>query len=502
MTKPRLSLADRSVEYIRKNGLISEGDHILAAVSGGPDSVALLDIFSRLKDNLGISRISIAHFDHRLRGGESDADREFVERLASRYGYEFRDGSADVRDFSREKRVSLEMAARECRHSFLKKAAEAAGAHKTALGHTAEDQAEEVLLRLCRGVGPAGLRAMLPETTEGIIRPLLFARREEVLEYLRGRGLAYREDSSNFEPFCQRNSLRLRVFPILREVFHPGVAATIARYAELARDEESWWDHQVRESWESCAVVSEDGAALELQILRGLHPALVRRLLRHGIEKIRGNLSAIQAVHLEPLFDMAFREMPGKSIRLPGGIEAVQTGGKLLIRGLADPMFLARGNAHLSSRGRTAGFDSRSGGADVERKMGVQVPAPGHYRLGDLVFEIAVTGGPGRAVAPSGGEEAFMDADKVKWPLLIRFWEPGDRFVPLGMKGSKKLQDFFTDAKVPRARRWRVPILCDSDKICWIAGYRIDDRVRTGPETRAILAARLVHSASEESGDA
>jgi len=495
MTKPRQSLADRSVSYIRKNGLISKGDHVLAAVSGGPDSVALLDILSSQKDNLGIARITVAHFDHRLRGEESDADREFVKRLASALGMECRVGTADVRAFSREKKVSLEMAARDRRHSFLKETARIAGAARTALGHTADDQSEEVLLRLFRGVGPAGLQAMLPGTPEGIIRPLLFARREEVLEYLNGRGLAFREDSSNFEPFCRRNALRLRVFPILREVFHPGVAATIARCAELARDEESWWEHQVREAWETCAAVTKSGAEMDLQALRSLHPALVRRLLRRGIEEVRGNLAAIQAVHLEPLFDMAFREMPGKSIRIPGGIEAIQAGEKLLIGRLPD-------------RANAAGTDARTApgtGIPGTGGTGLQIPAPGRYRLGELEFELAVVEGrSGFRATAGGGEvfEAFMDADKVKWPLSVRFWEPGDRFIPLGMSGSKKLQDFFTDAKVARADRWRVPILCDPDKICWVAGYRMDDRVRTGPETRAVLVVRLMRPASGEGSDA
>lgn len=489
MTKPHQSLADRTVEYIRKNGLINQGDHVLIAVSGGPDSVALFDILSCRKVSLGMSRITVAHFDHRLRGEESDADRRFVENLACRYSVDFRWGTAEVRDLSREKKVSLEMAARDCRHSFLRMAAKAVGARKLALGHTADDQAEEVLLRLFRGVGPAGLKAMLPGTAEGIIRPLLFAQRQAILEYLRERGLDYREDSSNSEPFCRRNSLRLRVLPILRETFHPGVARTIARYADLARDEESWWDHQVRQLWGACAQIALNGFELDLDVLRGVHPALLRRLLRHGIEEIKGNLSAVHAVHIEPLFNMVFLEMPGKSVRLPGGIEAVQIAGKLLLRNLPEESISA-----------DESFGRSSGTAGAEKRE-LKIAEPGRYKFGVLWLEVAVLDGQAGGRPKLGGDEAFMDAGKVKWPLLVRFWEPGDRFIPLGMKGSKKLQDFFTDSKIPRASRWKIPILCDTEKICWIAGHRLDDRVKTGPGTRQVLAARLVHSVARENGD-
>ncbi len=178
------SLPARAAEYIRKNSLISNRDHILAAVSGGPDSVALLSIILNLKDALGIERITVIHFDHRLRGDESDGDREFVRALARSAGLNFRCGAADVRTVARSRKISVEMAARDCRHSFFTGTAAELNAGKIALGHTADDQAEEVILRILRGTGPAGIQAMSPATVEGIIRPLLFVTRDAVLEYL------------------------------------------------------------------------------------------------------------------------------------------------------------------------------------------------------------------------------------------------------------------------------------------------------------------------------
>jgi len=459
-------LPDRAAEYARKHSLFAEGDHVLAAVSGGPDSVALLDILIRLKAYFGLRLVTVAHFDHRLRAEESDEDREFVRELALQADLPFHCGTADVRAFSRSEKVSVEMAARTCRHAFFRETAARLGARKIALGHTASDQAEEVLLRIIRGTGPAGAKSMLPGTSGGIIRPLLFATREDILRHLDENHLDYRNDSSNAQPFCQRNLLRLEVLPILRRAFHPEVVRTISRYAELAREEDSWWDLQVLEAWKStCVEQALSCVALDLEKLRALHPALLRRLLRHAFEQVLGSLSGIQLVHLEPLLAMIPREKPGKSIRFPGRIEAKQTQGKLVIKKLADAeaLFLPEP---------------------------VEINGPGAVSFGLFVLRLDIS----EASHPPGEAPAdcvYMDADRISWPLRLRSWQPGDRFRQAGMKGSKKLQDFFTDSRVPKDERHVVPILCDREKICWVCGLRLDDRVKTGPETKRILIAKL-----------
>lgn len=467
MTKPSLALPDRVAGYIGKHGLIADGDCVLAAVSGGPDSVALLDVLARLRARLGIRQITVIHFDHRLRAEESDADRRFVEDLARRAGFGFHRGCADVRSVAARRKISIEMAARECRHSFFRNAARTLGASKIALGHTADDQAEEVLMRIVRGTGPAGLRGMLPLTPDGVARPLLFATREEILAHLEAHRLAFRIDSTNAAPFCQRNALRLEVFPLLRKAFHPAVVRTIARSAELALEEESWWDIRVREAWDSaCGERSEARLVFRVESIRGLHPALLRRLLRRALGELRGNLSGIHAAHLEPLLAMISRDREGKRILFPGGVEALLRGADLILR-RAEPDF-----------------------SPFSEIAPLAISGPGAYRFGPFVFQVNLCDGPppGKPAVP---ERAVLDSDRVRWPLSIRFWRPGDRFHPSGMRGSKKLQDYFTDAKIPREERHGIPILCDREKICWVAGRRVDDRTLPGPDTKAVVLVRF-----------
>jgi len=471
MTRASRPLTDRAAAYIRKHGLIRPGDRVLAAVSGGPDSVALLDILTHLKPELQAERISVVHFDHRLRGEDSDADREFARALARDAGMDFHCGWADVRATARERRISIEMAARECRHSFFRQTAQSMGANRIALGHTASDQAEEVLLRILRGTGPGGIQAMPPAVGGGVIRPLLFATREEILRHIHARGLEFREDLTNTEPFCQRNRLRLEVFPLLRDAFHPEIEKTIARYADLARDEDSWWRAEVERAWSGICEARETGRiALRLSGLRELHTALLRRVLRHALEAIRGDLSGIGMTHIEALAESVGSDKPGRSIRFPGGFEAIQRDGKLVLRKVPEDL---RGVAACGP---------------------IEIPGPGTYRIGPYRFEITVSESGPHESFPPRQNVAHMDAAGIKWPLLLRFRQPGDRFHPLGMAGSKKLQDFFTDLKIPRERREAIPLLCDREKICWVTGLRLDERVRPGPETRA----RVIAAASLE----
>lgn len=468
MTKIPPLLQDRVAEYIIKHGLISPGDHLLAAVSGGPDSVALLNILLSLKANLGIDRITVVHFNHRLRGSDSEADCEFARGLAKEACLDFRSESKDVRSFASKEKISIEMAARELRHSFFKRISRELNAQKTALGHTADDQAEEVLLRLLRGTGPAGIGAMPPGTPDGLIRPLLFATRDDILEYLSAGSIPYREDLSNSEPFCQRNLLRLQIFPLLREGFHHGISGTISRYAELAAEEQSWWAAQVQGVWKDlCSKQTEDRVELDRMKLKVLHPSLLRRILRHALLTVRGNLSGVGSVHLEPLMAALLADEGGKSVRFPGGVEGVQERDRLVI-GKIQPA--------------------------VSALETVSIPGPGTYLFGEHTLEIALL--DARIPSdPTGNSKnlVLMDDAKIRWPMELRPWRPGDRFRPLGMTGSKKLQDFFVDSGVPRAERHRIALLCDREKICWIAGLRMDDRVKVSAQTFTVVQARLIN---------
>lgn len=470
--------------FIERRGLISPGEHVLAAVSGGADSTALLHILHSLHSRIGYS-LTVIHFDHRLRGEASTKDRLFVEKLSGELGLAFYSGNGDIPAYRSEHKVSLEMAARALRHQFFREAMERLGGSRLALGHTASDQAEEVLLRLFRGAGPPGLAGMSPKTAPGIIRPLLEASRDEILGYIHRCGLSFREDASNNEEFCQRNFLRLRIFPLLAGRFHDKAAQVLGRHADLARDEEDYWATQVEANWrpregihgEPPATCLEEGfgrIVIDCAAINALHPALQRRMLRFAIERLLGSLQGFYSVHVEMLRELCSgsHTSSSSSAHLPRGMQAFRSGSSLALT-------------------------VNAASAPEEEFRPLLLTAPGVYHAPDFTLRIYVrerSKHSGELPASSGNAARndasciyMMDADQVNWPLTVRCWKPGDRFRPLGLHGSKKLQDFFTDLKIPRSARGRRPLLCDPEKICAVLGCRLDDRVKIGLETARLL---------------
>jgi len=453
----------RIIGFVRQQHLIESQNHILVAVSGGPDSVALLHTLVAVQDALEIKLLTVVHFNHRLRGDFSAQDEAFAHDLAGRVGLGFFSGQEDVRAYQAAHGLSLEMAARACRYSFFRKALAETGAQKLALGHTADDQAEELLLRLLRGTGPSGMAGMAARTQQGMIRPLLAVRRSEVLEYLKDLRLDFRQDASNLEPVCQRNALRLEILPLLKKHFHPQITQTLSRHAKLVQEEESYWELQIEATWPKvCLGETKSQASFSSAKLALLHPALLRRVFRRSIEKLTGNVLGFYAVHFELLTEWSFKGRSGKSIQLPHRIRAYQEGDRLIIST----------EDHFSSK-----------------PFCWTIPELGTHDFGLYKLNLSLKNRTSSDLPRASINTAWMDAEKIKWPLTVRSWQPGDRFQPLGLDGSKKLQDFFTDSKIERSRRGRIPLLCDTQKICWIMGYRLDERVRVSPETKQILVA-------------
>ncbi len=491
------------------------------AVSGGPDSVALLHALLSLKKVLSYQTLKVLHFDHQLRGQDSAKDRLFVLDLASHLSCEALVGFGDVRRVQSRQRVSLEMAARQCRREFFLDFLSRGEVHRVALGHTADDQAEEILLRLCRGTGPSGMQGMRPKTADGLVRPLLWAHRRDVLDYLKAKALPFRQDATNFKGFCQRNRVRLQVIPLLEEIFHPRIRETLCRHAEQVAQDEAYWESQVSQAWKQL-VCAQDTETVVLDVLkmRALPEALSTRVFRRALETM-GCSFGIFAVHIRMLEHLLRQSSSGREVKLPLGIRAMREGTTLMLTNRAPGTaflkpheFWAPGHylvqefqgeiyieqtillddllrtcpafeASRSARSHTRGGAWRN----IQEVEKLDPSMHGHQNVkegsGDVFFRLArfMDG----QLPMRDAFTAVMDADTLRWPLVVRSFEPGDRFRPLGTRGSKKLQDFFTDAKVPRRARRRVPLVCDQEKICWVVGHRLDDRVKVTERTQRIL---------------
>lgn len=463
----RLQFLDRIRETIRRHGMLVGGETVLVAVSGGPDSTALVHAMTALGREQRW-RLHVAHLDHGLRREAAD-DAAFVASMSQALGLEHHAASADARSLATREGLSLEDAARRLRYEFLTRIANDVGAAAIATGHTLDDQAETVLLRLLRGSGLDGLAGIPPvRQHDGIrvVRPLLEVTRDEVLAYLNEIGAGWREDATNQNREILRNRVRLVLLPAL-EGYNRDVRRTLARVAGLLHDEA-----EVLRSLAAPGIaktLSGDSGSVRVSrtSFARLPAALQRRALREAVQRVRGNLRGVRFVHIEGARQLVLEGEVGAWLPFPGGVRVTRV----------------------------------SGGAEVA--VGVPARTPSPYRLsvpGDVValdFGLHVSADTvvgDRLHAEVMGHDmplntVMMDADVITGELVIRGPKPGDRFAPLGMGGRTKLvADYLRDEGVPRHRRALTPVLTTTeDVIVWVVGMRASDIGRiSGTTKRAV----------------
>ncbi len=440
---------------------------ILAAVSGGQDSCALLHALNTLRQELLIE-LHAAHLHHGIRGEEADRDSQSVTQICRQLGVALSVEEADVPAFARRNKLSLQEAAREVRHAFLERTAHEIGAARIALGHTRDDHIETVLLNILRGTGIEGLQGLPP--VAGIrIRPLRNVSRQETAEYCREQGIAFVEDSSNRSLRYRRNRVRTELLPELETYYNPEVRSAILRLSEIAVQENDLLQKLAQERFEQvCVRQTQDQIALSAERLSAEHPALQRRIVRLAIQLLRGSLHEIE-------FSVIERCMTAIQCALEHGSVAGFTlpGQEMQAKVDSREMRLIRMAKQAPVR-------------SVLEKLSL----PGETRIEEWDLTIRCTE-MAAAACPDFSEQgltAHLDAEAVRPPLIIRSRQRGDRIDPLGMQGRhRKLQDIFTDRKVPLSERDRIPVIADSEGIVWVPGCALSERVRVHAETSRIL---------------
>ncbi|OFW08003.1 MAG: tRNA lysidine(34) synthetase TilS [Acidobacteria bacterium RIFCSPLOWO2_02_FULL_67_36] len=468
-----MSLPDRVLRTVRKYGLVERGGRVVAALSGGPDSVALVHLLRELQDRGELTVAGVAHFNHQLRGAEADADEAFCAALAADLGLAIEIGRGDVRAFALDEGRSIEDAARQVRYAFLNEAADRLDADVVAVGHSRDDQAETFLLRLLRGSGPRGLAAILPRAGR-IVRPLLDIPRADLREYLRGRAVAFREDATNADVSIPRNRVRHELLPYLERDFSPGIVEVLAREAAIARADEDRLQAEAIEAARS-SVSATTGAAGEPRVqidrtaLTSVHPALAVRVARLALGSL-GERGFIGFEHLERFLEFAREAGDGAVLSLPGRRAVI--------------------------RGRHVVLDvepNRKKTRKEQNSFRVLLSIPGEVtleRMGWAVSAERLDGDawPGRRWLARAAEVP-VSADALHLPLAVRCRRDGDRFRPLGLGGrAKKLQDFLVDRKIPRETRDLLPLVVDADdRIVWVVGQSIDEDFRVTEPSQGVL---------------
>ncbi len=464
-----LAFEHNLLKHVRQDGLLSPEDRVMVAVSGGPDSVALLQVLYAWRESLGLA-LAVVHLDHGLRGKESMDDAVFVKRLAQQLALPFFCKPLHVPHWLRERKgESVQAVARERRYACLRDVAGEWGATKVAVGHTQDDQTETVLMWMLRGAGLAGLSGMPARRHPDVIRPLLQVSRSELLRYLEKKECGFRVDSSNASPKYMRNRLRHELVPLLK-TFNPRVVSMLSRQAAVLREEHQYLDDAAKAMLESVT-------------------------MRHAKEWIVLSRARLLAVPV-PIQRRMIVQTAGNVRCQPGhlGFEAVDTILRHIVHGIS-------------------GSTTRFGHLDVMREYdevtfsGIPMDYERHVwpdmsRLRSFPWLIhwPVTGrtiegrvrDAGTVSIMGDDDTAWLDADRFCHDLVVRSWKPGDYFCPYGMGGRrKKIQDFFSDAKVRRTARHTVPLVVAPEGILWVGGYRADHRFRVTTETRRVAIVRM-----------
>jgi len=459
------TLEQTVADFLRGRRVIS-GKPLLVAVSGGPDSVCLLLILNSLRKELGL-KLHVAHLDHMLRGKESVGDAQYVLDLCHKLGVPVTIEQRNVRAYAKERRLTLEEAAREVRYAFLADVAESIGATTVVVGHTLDDHAETVLLHIVRGTGTRGLRGLQPlikRQSNGrsvtIIRPLIGVTRSETAAYCRRHRLQPRADTTNLSKKFLRNRVRLELLPLL-ETYNPRIVEALLRTARIAADDVELLEKEARRQWRRVARREGDAIILDKALMSKTAPGIQRALLRMALDEILGTLKDIEGRHIEEMLE-ALTKPAGKSIDLPYGLRFMVEHDRLVLTGEAEKL---------------------SPSPPLVGQHTIAVPGlteiPGWCITTEVLASAKGTGG-------SLLTEVF-DRDHIRGGLVVRPRHSGDRFQPLGMDEEKKVGRFMMDEHIPQAWRSRVPLVCDGDKVLWVVGYRIDERVKVTEATKRVL---------------
>jgi tRNA(Ile)-lysidine synthase len=443
-------LPHRLNQVIARHRLITDGESALIAVSGGVDSMVLLHALAELAPTHRW-KLTVAHFNHQLRGRDSDADERFVARAAKKLNLRFVSNRGDVKAFAAAQKLSIEMAARTLRHRFLAHTAERLGVCRAFLAHHADDQVELFFLRLLRGAGTQGLGGMEWSAVSSasrslkLLRPLLNETKVALLDFARTRKIKFREDATNYSPDILRNRMRQKLLPRLRRDFAPALDRAVLRSMELVRDEGDFV------TFEAAAWLRRKRRAA----FGALHVALQRRVIQLSLI---GHGVVPQFDHVEYL-----RTHVNKWLTVHASfVGRRRADGEIEMR----PVLAARFH---SGEARVA-LGTRAGQTACESAV--------------LMWNFL----RGHALPPPSAHTEFFDADTVGRSLVLRHWREGDRFQPIGMKRAVKLQDFFTNQKIPRARRHELLLgVTQHGEIFWVEGARIGERFKITPATRRIL---------------
>ncbi|KYO69286.1 tRNA lysidine(34) synthetase TilS [Thermovenabulum gondwanense] len=454
----KIGIKEKFLETIKKYDMIRTKDKIIIGLSGGPDSVCLLDLFCSIREEFQLE-VFAAHLNHCFRGRESDEDEEFAKALCEKYNVKFFSKRVNVPEIIEKTGLSPEDAARRVRYDFLFEIKEKLNADKIAVGHNMNDHEETVLMNIFRGTGTEGLIGIEPKRG-CLIRPLIEIERTNIEDYLKKHNIPYRIDSTNLKTEYYRNKIRLELIPYIKQKFCPHFSDAVKRLSDIVALDVSFIESIIENIYPSLVTEGENFIKLHIKPFEKQPTGARYRILRKVIGNILGELKDIEFNHIKSLDEFIIEQSPGKMVELPRGICGE--------KGYEEFYFYIKGQIKDFS------YVLNIPGEIYITEIGKKISA----ELLDRTTNFKLKATP---------LKVFVDYGKIRGNLIVRNRRPGDRFFPFGFKFSKKLQDFFVDQKIPSFERNLVPIVENEGKIVWVGGFRLDDRFKIDDNTTQIL---------------
>lgn len=455
---------------INKHGMINMDDIIVAGVSGGPDSMCMLHILIKLKKKYNLS-IFAAHLNHQFRGKEADNDAIYVRNICHEWGIPVFIKVFDVPAYAKETGLSAEEAGRDIRYQLYEEVVNKVGAKKIAVAHNMNDHIETIFINLIRGSGIEGLKG-IEAVREKIIRPLINIERDEIEEYCKVNGIIPRIDRTNLEPIYGRNKIRLELIPYIKKNFNPNIMATLSRFSDIASIENDFMDIESQNAFLEVARCFENNIKYSIIKLDNLHPALKRRVIRIGLEKLLGSLKGIEYKHMEEITSIT-KCKTGAAVILPNNAIAYVSYENLILK------------------------------YNIEKEIDkfcykLKLNDENNISPLNMVVSLKTLTVDEIISLKKSSYEVYIDKENIEGDLVIRNRVDGDVFSPIGLKGSKKLKEYFIDEKIPREERDSIPLIADENEIIWVIGKRISEKYKITKNTKDLIKIKILRGPIDE----
>ncbi len=456
-----MTILEKFLQTIKRYDLFSRGDSVLVAFSGGADSTVLLSLLLEIRDKWDLD-LCLGHFNHGLRK-QSDEDEALVKETGQLLGLPVYTEGADVKAYSFEFGLNLEEAGRVLRYEFLEKTARKIKAQKIVTGHTQTDQAETFLIRLMRGSGRKGLSGIFPVVEGKIVRPLLGIEREEIEKYIVEKSLSFRVDESNLNKRFLRNRIRLELIPLLKKQYDPQIVTHLANTALLLQDEEVLLTRMTGDAAAEAIRTGDGEAYLDVVKLSKLPRAISRRVIRIFIENIKGDLRAISLHDVETIRELK----EGKKAHLKKDLVLIRERNRIRL---------------LREKDRRIEYSYSWDGKDL-----INIQEINLQFFADQIQKDKFT----RKFDDLQG--VMLDRDTLRFPLIVRNRQEGDRYHPCGAPGSKKIKEIFRARSIPPSARDKHPIFISGGEIVWVLGLPVSEKHKITDSTNTIFIIRCIH---------